>query len=129
LGQPEAEGDPRLVERLIANLVDNAIRHNVAGGYVLVTTGLRDGRALVTVENSGSVVPGADLERMLEPFERLDTARGSAEGLGLGLSIVRAIAVAHDATIALSPRPEGGLVVSIGFPARQAPAAERPAGD
>jgi signal transduction histidine kinase len=120
-------GDQRLVERLIANLVDNAIRHNVPSGYVLVTTGTRRGRALVAVENSGSVVPAADLERMLEPFERLDAARSSADSLGLGLSIVRAIAVAHGASLEVSPRPEGGLVVRVAFPVREAPA-EPPSG-
>jgi signal transduction histidine kinase len=113
----ETTGDPRLVERLVANLISNAIRHNTAGGSVELTTESRDGRAVLTVSNSGPAVPTAELERIFQPFQRLDGARNAeARGLGLGLSIVQAIADAHDATIVARPQAEGGLQIEVGFP-------------
>jgi signal transduction histidine kinase len=114
----ETTGDPRLVERLVANLVGNAVDHNTAGGHVDLTTGTRDGRALLTVANSGPKIPAGELERIFQPFQRLDAARtAETRGLGLGLSIVKAIADAHDATVTTRPEPEGGLHVQISFPA------------
>ena len=114
----ETTGDPRLVERLVANLVSNAIRHNAAGGHAELTTESRGGRAVLTVANSGPVIPPAELERIFQPFQRLDGARtAGGNGLGLGLSIVKAIADAHDATITTRPRPEGGLQIEVDFPA------------
>lgn len=110
-------GNPRLVERLVANLVDNAIHHNVAGGTVSLETKTSDGRALLTVANSGPVVPPGELERIFQPFQRLDGARTNASGFGLGLSIVRAIADAHGATITTEAPAEGGLRVRVSFPA------------
>jgi len=111
-------GDPRLVERLVANLISNAIRHNTRGGRVELTTESRDGRALLAVANTGPEVPPAELERIFQPFQRLDTARtAGAGGLGLGLSIVKAIADAHDAVITTVPRPDGGLRIEVSFPA------------
>lgn len=110
-------GDPRLLERLVANLLDNATGHNVAGGSVRVSTGLVDGRATLTVTNTGPAVPAADLERLFQPFQRLDPARTNRRnGHGLGLSIVRAIAAAHQASLTAEPLPEGGLSVSVAFP-------------
>jgi len=108
-------GNPRLVERLVANLVDNAIHHNVAGGTVSLTTETRDGRAVLTVANTGPTIPPAELERLFQPFQRLDAARTSTNGFGLGLSIVRAIAEAHDATLTSDAPAEGGLRVQVGF--------------
>jgi signal transduction histidine kinase len=116
----ETTGDPRLVERLVANLISNAIRHNMAGGHVEITTESRDDRALFTVANTGHKIPAGEIERIFQPFERLDSTRtAEARGLGLGLSIVQAIADAHDATIAALPRPEGGLRIQISFPRRK----------
>jgi signal transduction histidine kinase len=112
-------GDPRLVERLVANLVSNAIRHNTDGGHVEITTGSHDGEAVLTVSNSGPTIPPAELERIFQPFQRLDAARradGNGLGLGLGLSIVKAIADAHHATITTCARPDGGLRVEVVFP-------------
>ena len=110
------QGDPRLVERLIVNLVDNAMRHNTERGWVEVVTGIRDGRAIVAVVNTGPVVPESEVERLLQPFQRLDGSRtGHEHGLGLGLSIVQAIADAHGATLALCPRAGGGLDVEVAF--------------
>jgi len=112
-----ATGDPRLAERLIANLVDNALRHNTPGGHVEVGTGTTDSRAVLSVINTGPAVPSAQVDRLLLPFQRLGTARtGSSEGLGLGLSIVRAIAQAHGATLTIRPQPSGGLHAEVSFP-------------
>jgi signal transduction histidine kinase len=117
-------GDPRLVENLIGNLVDNALCHNEEDGTVDVVTGTRDGHAVLSVANTGPVVPAADVDRLFEPFERLDTNRRSHDGgLGLGLSIVQAIATAHGATIDVDPQPDGGLRVEVFFPAAEAPVA------
>lgn len=110
-------GNPRLVERLVANLVGNAINHNVDGGSVSLATGTRDGHALLTVANTGPKIPAGELERLFQPFQRLDATRTSgADGFGLGLSIVRAIADAHGATIATSAPEGGGLHVEVSFP-------------
>ena len=111
-----------MAERLVGNLVDNALRHNMPHGRVEVTTRTVDGHAVLTVANTGPVVPPDAVEQLFQPFQRLGTARtGSGEGLGLGLSIVQAIATAHDATIVTSARPEGGLVVRVDFPAMTDP--------
>jgi len=112
------EGDPRLVERLVANLLDNAIRHNVMGGQVHVSTAVKDGRAVLSVTNTGPTVPPGEIERLFQPFQRLDGHRTHhTDGHGLGLSIVRAIAEAHDAALTVEPRPDGGLRMEVVFPA------------
>jgi signal transduction histidine kinase len=114
----ETSGDPRLVERLVANLVDNAVKHNVPDGTVTVRTETREARALLTVENTGPAVEPADLDRLFQPFQRLNAERtGMPNGTGLGLSIVYAIATAHDASITLRSRTGGGLRIEISFPA------------
>ncbi|QCX74850.1 Signal transduction histidine-protein kinase ArlS [Streptomyces sp. YIM 121038] len=121
-------GDSALVQRLVANLVDNAVGYNVPGGHVRISTGTEDGRALVTVVNSGPRVPPEQVERLFEPFQRL--GRTADEGHhGLGLSIVRTIATAHDALLSASARPGGGLVVAVAFPARAEPASPAPRHD
>jgi signal transduction histidine kinase len=111
------DGDPLLIERLAANLLTNAVRHNIAEGRVEVRTGVKDGRAVLSVTNTGPVIPPADVDRLFQPFQRLDRRRANyKDGHGLGLSIVRAIATAHDATITAHPMPDGGLCVSVSFP-------------
>ncbi|MEV4543159.1 sensor histidine kinase [Micromonospora echinaurantiaca] len=112
-------GDPVLLERLTTNLVENAVRHNVpAGGWIGVSTGVRDGRATLTVSNTGPLVPGYDVETIFEPFRRLSGERvGSGRGFGLGLSIVRAVARAHGGTVTARPRDGGGLAVTVELPA------------
>jgi signal transduction histidine kinase len=113
----ETSGDARLAERLIANLVDNGIRHNHTRGRVDVRTTTEAGRSVVSVGNSGPIVPAADVERLFQPFQRLGTNRTDhSDGIGLGLSIVKAVAAAHDATLTAQPRPGGGLQIEIGFP-------------
>jgi signal transduction histidine kinase len=107
------------VERLIANLLDNAMRHNVEGGKVNVQTGSRRGAAWLVVANDGPVIKPGEVERLFEPFERLGAERTAAgEGFGLGLCIVGAVAAAHDATLHTVARPEGGLSIEVRFPAR-----------
>jgi signal transduction histidine kinase len=105
------EGDRPLIERLVANLVDNAVRHNVDGGRVAVTT--RPG--LVQVENTGALLRPEDVQRLAEPFERLHRDC-DGRGAGLGLSIVRSVADAHGARLELAPRAGGGLVAAVAFP-------------
>jgi signal transduction histidine kinase len=118
------DGDPLLIERLVANLLTNAIRHNVAGGRVQVVTEVTDGRAILSVTNTGPLIPPAEVDRLFQPFQRLDRRRANyKDGHGLGLSIVRAIAAAHDATITARPRPDGGLSVSVVFPQPASPTA------
>jgi len=117
LSAAPASGDPRLAERLVANLVDNALNHNVAHGHADVVTETRNGQAAVTVVNTGPVVPPAEVGRLLRPFQRLGADRtGHGKGLGLGLSIVQAIATAHGASLAIRPRPGGGLRAEVTFP-------------
>jgi signal transduction histidine kinase len=110
-------GDARLVERLVANLIDNACRHNVPGGRVEVWTAERAGRAVLAVTNSGPIVPPAEIDRLFQPFQRMARDRTHhRDGVGLGLSIVGAIALAHGATVDTSARPEGGLTIRVSFP-------------
>jgi signal transduction histidine kinase len=110
-------GDPRLLERLIRNLIDNAIQHNTPNGLVEVSTHHLAGRGVLSVANTGPVVRAGEIERLLQPFQRAGTERTThSKGLGLGLSIVHAIATAHNAELSLTPRPEGGLLVHVSFP-------------
>ncbi|GAA1891570.1 sensor histidine kinase [Asanoa iriomotensis] len=112
-----ARADPTLVASLVGNLVDNALRHNVDGGRVDVSTGCSGTRAVLVVANTGPVVPADAVDRILEPFQRLRGAGGS----GLGLAIVRAVADSHDADLSVVPNPGGGLTVTVGFPAAGLP--------
>jgi signal transduction histidine kinase len=110
----------------VANLVGNAVRHNVPDGWAEIETGTADGRALVRVRNSGPVIPPAEVDRLFQPFQRLGEERvrrgqGGREhggGHGLGLAIVRAIAAAHGAELAASPQQTGGLDITVSFPLR-----------
>jgi signal transduction histidine kinase len=120
LGAAPTAGSPQLAERLTANLIDNALRHNLPGGQVEVVTGTQDSRAVLAVANTGPPVPATTINRLFQPFQQLTADRTSpSEGLGLGLSIVQAIADAHDATITARPRPEGGLFIEVSFPGPQ----------
>ena len=110
-------GDLPLVERVVANLVDNALRHNHPTGRVRIATSACGEYASIRVTNDGPIVPPTEVERLFLPLQRLDAERASnPEGLGLGLSIVDAIARAHDATIAAVARPTGGLDIEVRFP-------------
>jgi signal transduction histidine kinase len=111
-------GDRRLLERLVANLVENAVRHNRDGGLVEVRTASAAGRSTVEVRNDGEIVPPEAVPSLLEPFQRVDRgARG--DGVGLGLSIVRSVAEAHGGSVEVRARPAGGLVVRVSLPGRR----------
>jgi signal transduction histidine kinase len=121
-------GDARLLQRLAANLIDNAVRHNIPGGQVGVRVTGDGARPTLTVTNTGPVIPAGQVTRLLEPFQRLpDGRRADQEGLGLGLPIVAAIAKAHNATLTITPGRPGGLTIEVSFPAT--PAATTPARD
>ena len=118
LGPARTAGDPQLVERLVANLVANAVRHNVPGGRLEIATHTVAGRATFAIANTGPVIPAGELTRLFQPFERLSSRAGpSAGGVGLGLALVQAIANAHDATVTAQPRIAGGLRIAVAFPA------------
>ncbi|WP_336207102.1 sensor histidine kinase [Nonomuraea sp. LPB2021202275-12-8] len=109
-------GDPRLIESLVANLVDNAIRHNHADGHVKVTTRTSGTQVALTVTNSGPVIPADQIQRLFQPFQKLAPDRnGRRDGYGLGLAIVNAVTQAHHATLTTSARPEGGLSITVRF--------------
>jgi signal transduction histidine kinase len=116
-------GDPVLLERLVHNLIDNAVRYNTPEhGWVKVSTGVRDGSAELTVENPGPPVPPDEVPGLFEPFRRLATERDATgdgkQGAGLGLSIVRSVAHAHGGDVHAVARPGGGLTVHIHLLAR-----------
>lgn len=111
-------GDPVLLERLVGNLIDNALRYNLPeGGHVSIRTRVVDSEAELYVDNSGPVVAEYDIPGLFEPFRRLpDTDRQAGQGTGLGLSIVKAVARAHGGRLTAVPREGGGLRVTARFP-------------
>jgi signal transduction histidine kinase len=111
------DGEPLLVQQLVTNLIDNAVRHNIPGGDIQITTTTSSGHAVLSVTNSGQVIPPTEVDRLFQPFERLGPrpARRDGHGHGLGLSIVRAIAAAHGAAIGACALPGGGLAVDVTF--------------
>jgi signal transduction histidine kinase len=120
------DGDPLLVQQLAANLIDNAVRHNIPGGDVQVATGTSHAGAVLSVTNSGQVIPAAEVDRLFQPFQRLGPRPALRDGShGLGLSIVRAIATAHAATITAQPRPGGWPSTSPSPPAPLQPRGSR----
>jgi signal transduction histidine kinase len=123
-GAAATTGDPRLVERLVTNLVDNALQHNVPQGRVEIRTWAAQGQAHLDVSNTGPQVPADTIEGIFQPFRRLDTDRTHNDNrLGLGLSIVQAIADTHRATISACPRLAGGLHIRVSFVAAALPVA------
>jgi signal transduction histidine kinase len=109
-------GDPVLVERLVMNLVDNAVRHNVPDGWIQVATGTCEGMAFIEVANGGEPIPREVVPSLFEPFRRLSGRAGPPDGTGLGLSIVRSVAVAHHGQVTARQRPAGGLEVAVQLP-------------
>lgn len=117
LAPTAATGDPSLVQSLVANLMDNALRHNMIGGRVEISTTTTAGRASIWVTNTGAVIPSDEVDRLFQPLRRLGNERiRLTDGHGLGLAIVRAIATAHSATLTAHARPEGGLDIAVTFP-------------
>jgi signal transduction histidine kinase len=120
--QPAAlDGDPLLIQQLAGNLIDNAVRHNVHGGEIEISTATSSAGAVLSVGNSGQVIQAGEVERLFQPFRRLGRRPARRNGHGLGLSIVRAIATAHAAAITAQPRPGGGLTIDVTFPALTPP--------
>lgn len=112
-----AVGDPALLERVVGNLVENAVRHNVDGGWVEVCTQAGPGTAMLRVSGSGEPVATEDVVGLFEPFRRGGVARTARDGAGLGLSIVRAVVTAHGGTVHAEPVAGGGLSVTVELPA------------
>ncbi|AZM55995.1 two-component sensor histidine kinase [Streptomyces sp. WAC 01529] len=117
-GPAVVQGNGVLLERIALNLVQNAVRYNVADeGWVEVTTEAQHGQAVLVVSNTGPVVPAYEIDNLFEPFRRLRTERtGSDKGVGLGLSIARSVARAHGGRIIAEPREGGGLVMRVTLP-------------
>ncbi|MER5326997.1 sensor histidine kinase [Streptosporangium roseum] len=120
LQSARTEGDPVLLERCVANLVENAIKHNLPeSGRLWVRTGMVEGALVVQVANTGPHVPAYEVNSLFEPFRRLNADRvESARGAGLGLSIVRAVVRAHGGNVTAVPRDGGGLVVTVRLQSR-----------
>lgn len=113
-------GEPVLLERMIGNLVDNAIRYNRPGGELTMSTGTAVGRAVLRISNSGKEIPSSEVGALLEPFVRGDGSRVRTDGgLGLGLSIVRAVARAHQGNVLVRARRGGGLNIAVDLEHRQ----------
>ena len=126
LAQAPLAGDRALVELLVSNLVENALRHNIAGGAVHVLTTLEGDGATLIVSNSGPFVPESAVPRLFQPFQTGGVERtGRVGGIGLGLAIVRAIADAHGAKIVATPRAAGGLEITVSFPKSSAALRDR----
>jgi signal transduction histidine kinase len=118
LSEGMTAGEPVLLERCVANLLENAVAHNVPKGELWLSTLSEPGGAVIRVENTGPVIASYDLETIFEPFRRLRPDRtGSAKGSGLGLSIVRSVVRAHGGTIETTTRPAGGLSITLHLPA------------
>jgi signal transduction histidine kinase len=116
-------GDPLLAERLVANLIDNAVRYNYAAGDVWIDTCTVAGSSQLTVANTGPVISPSDAHRIFRPFQRLNN-RASHEGYGLGLTIVASIASIHGGTAVAHPRDDGGLSVTVTIPSTRTPLGE-----
>jgi signal transduction histidine kinase len=111
-------GDPALLERTIANLIDNAVRYNEPGGFVEVRTRTDGARVRIGVANTGAPIGAEDSQRLTEPFERMGRTGG---GFGLGLSIVASVVQAHHGSLVVTPRQPGGLEVRVELPGARAP--------
>jgi len=110
-------GNATLLARMVENLVDNAVRHNVPGGFVRIVTGVDAHGATLVVENGGEDLTAVGVGELIQPFRRLGADRtGSGEGFGLGLSIVDAVAEAHGGRLELRPLAGGGLRATVLLP-------------
>jgi signal transduction histidine kinase len=116
LDPAEATGDPQLLERMVWNLVDNAVRHNEPGGWITLRTGNGDAAAYLEIANSGPLIPDDAVPSLFEPFRRMEARTGVRDGAGLGLSIARSVITAHRATVTARSQPDGGLDISVVIP-------------
>jgi signal transduction histidine kinase len=108
--------DPELLERLVDNLVDNAVRHNVDGGRVGISLRSAPAGVELAVVNTGPIVSPADVDALFEPFHRATRGAGDDRGFGLGLAIVRSVVTAHEGGIEAAANPDGGLTVRVTLP-------------
>jgi signal transduction histidine kinase len=125
LDPAETTGDPQLLERMISNLVGNAVRHNEPGGWIRLRTGSSDAAVYLEVANSGPLIPDDAVPSLFEPFRRMQARTGVRDGVGLGLSIARSVVTAHRATVTARSQPAGGLDISVVIP-RDLPAESQP---
>jgi len=110
-------GNRLLLERMVGNLVDNAVRHNIPGGWVSINTGTGEQRAWFEIANSGPVIPEELVPSLFEPFRRVEERTSTRDGAGLGLAIVRSIGTAHGASVEAHSLPAGGLRIMVTLPA------------
>jgi signal transduction histidine kinase len=128
LDPAETTGDPQLLEQMIWNLVDNAVRHNEPGGWIRLRTGTSDAAVYLEIANSGPVIPDDAVPALFEPFRRMEARTAVRDGAGLGLSIARSVVTAHHATVTARSQPEGGLDISVVIPRCQAEEPHPPTG-
>jgi signal transduction histidine kinase len=128
LAPAPAHGDRVLLERMVANLVENAVRHNHAGGWIVIRTAQQGDRAVFEISNSGASLTAEQIPGLFEPFARAEQRLDHSDGVGLGLSIADAIARAHDTTITAHPRPGGGLEMSVALKGGASPLVPSPNG-
>ena len=128
LGEAPVTGDGVLLERLVANLLDNAERYNIAGGTVSIATSTDNGASLVRIVNTGRVIPPDQVDRLFLPFTRLDD-RTRNDGFGLGLALVSSIATVHNGTVQATAVPAGGLDITIRLPRRYRQGQDGPPSD
>jgi signal transduction histidine kinase len=112
-------GDPQLLERMIWNLVDNAVRHNQPGGWIRLRTGSGNAAVYLQIANSGPFIPDEGIPSLFEPFRRMQARTGVRGGVGLGLSITRSVVTAHRATVTARSQPAGGLDILVVIPQPQ----------
>jgi signal transduction histidine kinase len=117
LAAAPACGNRVLLERMVGNLVDNAVRHNIRGGWILIRTGTGEQQARFEIANSGPVIPEELVPALFEPFRRVEERTSVRDGTGLGLAIVRSIGTAHGASVEAHSLPAGGLRILVTLPA------------
>jgi len=116
LAAAPARGNRLLLERLVGNLVDNAVRHNIRGGWISIRTGTGGQQARLQIANSGPVIPEELVPTLFEPFRRVEERTSLRDGTGLGLAIVHSIGAAHGACVEAHSLPAGGLRIAIALP-------------
>lgn len=119
-------GDQALLERLVDNLIDNAVRYAPSGSVVRVRVDADDGKVTLRVANAGEVISPEEVPRLFERFYRRGMSRSRRTGgSGLGLAIVAAVAEVHGGVVSAEAPPEGGLIVTVALPHSPAPASTR----